>query len=257
MANFIMYGFKRDEDFAALSTKAIARLLREGERLIFLDDVFNPVSDEFRKALEETPGVEYAQTYHPRNGNLIGPKPCVENFNLLAQYAHEAKDSIVVKVDCDTMVLGRDWLDQFAKDDRKLLAGGFMGQVNYMFGLCYAIKAPLADWLVKDAKVNPPWIHCYEDYEVSHRVHAANPSCIKRYHLADPRGSKWVCLSPKELSGYGELLAEVVDVNRTDDRNAVLRIMRTALKNAYALDERQKEAEAAKASTNDEKGNEQ
>lgn len=239
MANFILYGYAGDVDFAEPSLAALARIRKPDERIIYLDDVFEPTPDDFKKGMSERYGVEFHTTYHPRNGNLIGPEHTKVNFSLLEKYSREASDGVCVKVDCDTLVLSRGWLDEFINDPTKDLAAGFHSQPNYMFGLCYAIKNQLAKWLCEDVVPNPPWMKCFEDYEVSYRVHARFPERIKRFALAKPHVSRWYCVNPGDIPPGAR--ADVLDVNRGAPRKQVLDVMRGTVEAALAADKKQKE----------------
>lgn len=238
MANFIIYGYAGDVDFAELSLTALKRIAKPGERVIFLDDVFEPVPDKFKEWMIEK-GVEYDQTYHPRQGNLIGPEHTKVNFRLLEKYSAEASDKVCVKVDCDTLVLDRQWLDRFVEDKTKDLAAGFHSQPNYMFGLCYAIRNDLAKYLCEDVIKNPPWMRCFEDYEISYRVHATCPERIMRFALAKPHVSRWYCVNPGEIRPGAR--ADVLDVNRGEKRSVVLEVMRNTLGSALKADQEAKE----------------
>jgi hypothetical protein len=240
MANFILYGYAGDVDFAEASLTALARIRKPGERIIYLDDVFEPTPDNFKAEMQGRCNVEFVTTYHPRNGNLIGPEHTKANFSLLEKYSSEAADGVCVKVDCDTLVLSRAWLDEFIADESKSLAAGFHSQPNYMFGLCYAIKNPLAKWLCEDVVANPPWMKCFEDYEISYRVHAKWPERIKRFALAKPHVSRWYCVNPSEIPQGAR--ADVLDVNRGAPRQQVLDVMRGTVEAALAADKKQKES---------------
>lgn len=239
MANFIMYGYKGDEDMASFSIPAIMRLLKDGESLVFFDDVFDPVTKEFAEKMSQQFGdrIKFRKTYHPRHGNLTGPDHTVVNFKTLLDNVDN--DDTVVKVDCDTMLFSRKWLDDFIIDDNLYLAGGFHSQHNYMFGMCYAIKADAAEYLVDSLAEDPPWIHCFEDFEVSSRVNRMYPDKIKRFDLTKPRNSRWVCLPPTEVPNGSPV--DVMDVNRTPDRRLVLKTMEDTLKQALEIDARKKE----------------
>lgn len=239
MANFILYGYAGDVDFAEVSLAALARIRKPRERIIYLDDVFEPTPDNFKDEMRDRYNVEFFTTYHPRNGNLIGPEHTKANFALLEKYSKDADDGVCVKVDCDTLVLSRAWLDEFIADESKSLAAGFHSQPNYMFGLCYAVKHPLAKWLCDDVVANPPWMKCFEDYEISYRVHARWPERIKRFALAKPHISRWYCVNPGEIPPGAR--ADVLDVNRGAPRKQVLDVMRGTVEAALAADKKQKE----------------
>lgn len=241
MANFIMYGYKGDEDLARLSLKALNLIRKTEERIVFLDDAFDRTSDDFRSFLKEE-GVELCETTHPRNGNLIGPDHTRENAKLLGFYARQAMDQTCVKVDCDTMVFGRSWLDEFAKNENEWLIGGYHSQVNYMFGLCYAIKAGLAEMIERDTSDHPPWIKCFEDFEISSRAMRLAPDKIRRISLANPN-SLWACCTVAGLANGRPV--EVLDVNRGDPRANVLKVMGDTLKSALAKHNKGKQNENA------------
>ena len=241
MANFIMYGYSGDVDFAEVSLRALKRLQRPDELIVFIDDAFEPVPDDFRHHIRNDLGVVYTQSNHPRRGNLIGPEHTIANIKYLNRYAELAKDGVCVKVDCDTLVLSRTWLDEFINDYTKSLAGGFHSQVNYMFGLCYAIKRGITQELLKDVEDNPPWIHCYEDYEISQRVHAKFPGLIRRFALAKPEASRWYCVNPQSIRPGAR--ADVLDVNRGAERSLVLKVMTDTLNAALEADKRNKQVQ--------------
>lgn len=215
MAHFIVYGYKEDERMARSCLWCLARIRKGDDKVTFLDDTFNPCSSEF-VAYAKSLGVEYTQTYHFRRGNLIGPEHTQNNFRLLEKYSRDDYQGIAVKVDCDTLVIGREWLDRFIADESKQVAAGFMSQCNYMFGLCYAIRHDTAKRLVDDLEQNPPFHSCLEDYEISYRVQNWNPDLFMRFHLAAPLSSKWACCPIEQLPQWD--LLEVIDINRVAGR---------------------------------------
>lgn len=242
MANFVVYTYQGDEDLFIECLRSLQRVRKPSEKVFVMDDEFEPMSEETQLKLKSAPGVVYERTYHPRQGNLIGPAHTKENFKILTRLAKDAEDGVVVKVDCDTLVLARAWLDEFIADQTKDLAGGFHSQVNYMFGMCYALKAHLAQRLLRDVEINPPWVHCFEDYEVSHRVHRWDPTRIKRFALTKPMANGWVVARINELPPG--VRAAVLDVNRGDPRAEVLKVMRGTNDTADKAREQQEKTEA-------------
>lgn len=224
MANFVVYTYKGDEDLLQECLKALLRVRRNDETIFIMDDEFEPISEAGQEALSSMTGVVYERTYHPRCGNITGPEHAKANAKILYEKALSAGDQTAVKVDSDTLLLDRGWLDKFINDPKKELAGGFHSQVNYMFGLCYAIKAPLVKRIIKDIELNPPWVHCFEDFDISHRVHRWDPSKIQRFALTKPTKSRWVLMPVHEVPPG--IRADVLDVNRGSPRNQVLEVMR-------------------------------
>lgn len=224
MANYVVYTYKGDEDFLRENLRALLRVKKDGETVYVMDDGFEPISAAGREAISKMGGVVYEMTTHPRRGNITGPEHAAANARILLEKAKAASDGVAVKIDSDTLLLDRGWLDAFIADEQFELAGGFHSQINYMFGLCYAIKAPLAKWLVKDVEKNPPWIHCFEDFDISHRVYANFPQKIKRFALTKPSVSRWVLMPVHELPAG--IRADVLDVNRGSPRKQVLDVMR-------------------------------
>lgn len=228
MACFVIYSYKGDQDLLEQSLRALSLIVREGEVVSVRDDIFDPLDREFKeKMLKGREGwLAFDYTTSPRNGGLKGPAHAKENIRILREMARGSDDGVVVKLDSDTIILNRHWIDEFAKSDHEL-AGPFHSQHNYMFGMAYAIKWNLAFLIEKDMEEFPPWVYCFEDFEISSRACRLS-SKIKRFSLTS-KNSRWVLANPWEIPNG--LAADVLNCNRGARREDVLTVMRDTVDN--------------------------
>jgi len=193
MITIICYTYRDDAEIAKISLAQAKKLLPDAV-IIAMDDAHRPM---LRKDVLElnNMGVNVNYSAHHRNGNLIGPEHTAAHSRLMAAHGTDDMD-IVVKLDPDTLLLSREWIDGLKLDGHAGLAGAFRGHINYIMGMAYAIRGgQLLKALVDDIERFPPWVKCFEDFEVSSRVHrlvhAENDATrIHRYNVNGADG--WV-----------------------------------------------------------------
>lgn len=193
MITIICYTYRDDAEVTKISLGQAKRLIPEAT-VIAIDDSHRPMLRKDTLELERL-GVCVNYSSHQRNGNLIGPEHTLEHARLMLKHAQEDSD-IVVKIDPDTLLLSREWIDGMKLDGHAGLAGAFKNYVNYIMGMAYAVRGgQLLKALVDDIERFPSWIKCFEDFEVSSRVHRlihadTDATRIHRYNVNGADG--WV-----------------------------------------------------------------
>lgn len=143
-------------------------------KFVLIDDAWSPVLPTVRKwFLEYAPNSHILTTTYRRSQMLLGGENFTGQCEAFADAAEMTEADILVKIDCDTLLFKSDWLEQFADDDKALVAGAFDYAHNChfsVFGFIYALKASILDQLSDDAKTYPAHHHAWEDHEVSMRV---------------------------------------------------------------------------------------
>ena len=150
-------------------------------RVIVADDSNSPMPEQYRDACSY--GADIVTTDFDRGRNLNGPEAVRGILALLSNEA--ADDDIVLKVDPDTALIGRSWLQpMLTNPEIPFSACGDERQAAY--GCCYALRGHIARELsaiMQDAPLSPI---CPEDITIG------------RYILDHYDGSKmyypWTCL---------------------------------------------------------------
>jgi hypothetical protein len=190
MITVIMYTYREDAEIAKISLKQ-ARKVLPNAHVIALDDAHRPMSAKDRIEIEEI-GVKVRLTTHNRNGNLIGPEHTVAHAGILNEMCKQDTD-IVIKIDPDTLLLNDKWIREFDADERAVLAGSFKNHLTYVIGMAYAVKGIVARDLMEDTIKFPAWVRCFEDFEVSSRIHRIVDGDERRIHRYNINGSDgWV-----------------------------------------------------------------
>lgn len=135
-----------------------------------LDDGFDPIKDQSILDELQSLGVHYKRTYYNRNGNLLGGENLRNQIEKFLEITESDKSDVIVKCDCDTIILKKDWIEDLAKDPKATLAGTFKLYPFYVQGCSYAIKASALQGLLDDTKIYPGFANCFEDYEVGIRL---------------------------------------------------------------------------------------
>lgn len=113
--------------------------------VVVVDDAANPCPEQTISALEKL-GVRCRTSSFPRHGNLNG-QSCILGILHELKKSLKRKKDIAVKMDSDTLMLGTEWLEQFAADKDALVTGS--DDRGCIYGMCYALKPVLVDALIE------------------------------------------------------------------------------------------------------------
>ena len=172
----ICYVYRDDAEIAKISLGQAKKLLPES-RVMAIDDAHRPMMRHDVLELKRL-GVKVQYSAHNRNGNLIGPEHTLEHVRLMHAWATREED-IVIKIDPDTLLLSREWIDGFKLDGHACLAGSFKAHINYVIGMADAVRGGIyLSSLVDDVERYPAWVKCFEDFEVSSRLHRLSKADI-------------------------------------------------------------------------------
>ena len=193
----VWFAYGPDQNLLMESVRAFRRTLPKA-KLTVCDDGFCAQPRLVREKLEAE-GITYRKTFYPRGGNLLGPE------NLKGQVAEMVRAGegadVLVKIDCDTLLLRSDWVEALADEPEALLAGSYKGLHNYPMGHCYAVRASILPELLKDVETYPGWAACFEDYEIGTRLHrlaGGNMDYALRWRSGVDDGF-WLC-NPQQVT---------------------------------------------------------
>lgn len=227
----VWFAYGPDQNLLMESVRAFRRTLPKA-KLTVCDDGFCALPRLVRAKLEAD-GITYRKTFYPRGGNLLGPENLKGQVSEMARAAEGA--DVLVKIDCDTLLLRSDWVEALADEPEALLAGSYKGLHNYPMGHCYAVRASILPELLKDVETYPGWAACYEDYEIGTRLHrlaGGNMDYALRWRsgvddgfwLCDPQQITKVALSARVVS-CGFCLGQVPHDQRANYKRAQAEIM--------------------------------
>jgi hypothetical protein len=172
----IWFSYKPDGGLLLESLRAAKRTFEKtAHDYIFtvVDDGMYPLDRSVRKRIEDEYNVVYVRTFYPRCGNLLGPDNIAGQTKAMADAGNFC--DVLVKCDCDTMLLKLDWVEALLDpEEDAVMVGSYKGLKNYPMGNCYAIRTEggtLLRRLAKDVEKFPAWTQCFEDYEVGTRIH--------------------------------------------------------------------------------------
>lgn len=135
-------------------------------RIILADDYTDPMPGQFMRTCQDS-GAEMIYTHFDRGRNLNGPEAVRGILSLLSDDA--ADDDIVLKVDPDTALIGRSWLQPMVDNPEiPFTACGTSYQAAY--GCCYALRGRIARELaaiMQDAPLAPI---CPEDITIGRYI---------------------------------------------------------------------------------------
>lgn len=135
-------------------------------RIVIADDASAPMPDQYFFSCRQA-GADYFMTGFDRGRNLNGPEAVRGILSLLSDDA--ADDDIVLKVDPDTALIGRSWLQLMMDNpDIPFTACGTDYQAAY--GCCYALRGRIARELaaiMQDAPLSPI---CPEDITIGRYI---------------------------------------------------------------------------------------
>ena len=112
--------------------------------IVVVDDASNPCPEAAVSELKAM-GATYRTSTFKRRGNLNG-QDCIMGILSEFKRSMRRKKDIAVKLDCDTLLLGTTWLEQFVKDSSALVTGA--DDRGCIYGMCYGLKAVLIDALI-------------------------------------------------------------------------------------------------------------
>lgn len=209
MTTFLMYTYKDDAELLLITLNQL-RAIAGDARIVVVDDLNRPMTKAHSDAVRSL--AELQHSTHQRNGNLLGIDHTLYHARKMLELAPSPED-VVVKTDPDTLILGLAWLRQFEADPDAKLVGMFKQWVNYTMGT-YAVKGSVLPGYVSDVLQFPPWYQCFEDFEVSSRIHRlteASPFSITRKTVDGRDG--WAMFNYQEARNYGPLVLGCEVVN--------------------------------------------
>lgn len=177
MIKVFIFSYSQDQEEAVECVRSVL-LAVPGCAITVADDLADPVSEETVIKLHQL-GVRYVRTAWPRHGNLRG-RECIRG--ILSTMAEGVDDEdIVVKVDCDTVVLDGDWIRWMDGTNVPLYASGdFKGGVCRVYGCCYAIKGWLARRLLTEINWEMLDDNAPEDWTIGKEVFNRCPVSLCR-----------------------------------------------------------------------------
>lgn len=172
-------------------------------RVVVADDSRSPMPEPYRDACSY--GADIVTTDFDRGLNLNGPEAVRGILSLLSQDA--ADDDVVLKVDPDTALIGRSWLQPMLDDSSVLFtACGTSQQPAY--GCCYALRGRVAAELaavMQDAPLSPI---CPEDRTIGRYVRDHYDGCRIFYPWSPERWDglftawRWQCGGKAQAATY-------------------------------------------------------
>jgi hypothetical protein len=209
MTTYLIYTYKHDAELLLITLKQLRATVGES-RIVVVDDANCPMSMANTEAVQGFSEVQYST--HNRNGNLLGIEHTLYHARKMKELAPNPED-IVVKTDPDTLIMGLNWLKEFEADKYSQMVGMFKGWINYTMGT-YAVKGSILTEYVQDVELYPSWYQCFEDFEVSSRIHRltkASPFSITRKTVDGKDG--WAMFNYQEARNYGQLVLGCEVVN--------------------------------------------
>lgn len=138
-----IFCYSGDSDILPLCVESVRHTFPTAAIHVF-DDEQDPIYTHAWKAISQY-SVNYKTTSFPRGGNLRG-KDCIMGMLLEMKKAGRGCDS-VIKADCDTLVMGRKWHDDFLDSHRHAVASLRHGSL--FSGICYSLKTDFLDRLIR------------------------------------------------------------------------------------------------------------
>lgn len=134
--------------------------------IVVVDDASNPCPEAAVSELKAM-GATYRTSTFKRRGNLNG-QDCIMGILSEFKRSMRRKKDIAVKLDCDTLLLGTTWLEQFVKDSSALVTGA--DDRGCIYGMCYGLKAVLIDALIDLFTRYPVGDRSQEDIYLGYRA---------------------------------------------------------------------------------------
>lgn len=138
----IIFCYSGDADLLPLCVASAARALPSSP-FILIDDAVNPLPEDVLAGVRAAhPGkIAYKQSTWDRGGNLRG-KQCIKGMlDEMIRAADATSAGIVVKLDCDTLLINAGWIEQFAQSQAMIAGSPRPG--TWFSGICYALKSCL------------------------------------------------------------------------------------------------------------------
>lgn len=130
-----IFTYSGDTFLLPLCVEAVLTTLPEAEVYI-IDDRNAPIPSRQRKKICNQKRVHYQRSNFQRNNNLRGKQCVIGMLEIMESVGR--KSEFVIKLDTDTLLLGRGWLDQFAGG--KTHAAGSSRTGSILSGICYALR---------------------------------------------------------------------------------------------------------------------
>lgn len=166
----IWFCYDLDQDLLPESVKAAKKIFGDKASYHAVDDGFSPMDEVHRRWCVEN-GMTYRQTFYARGSHLVGPDNLEGHVETLLRVAAESGAQVVVKHDCDSVILRTDWvLDLLKPGCRAVMSASYKTKLNYPMGFAYAIKSAVLPALLKDIRLYWGWPGCFEDYEIGTRL---------------------------------------------------------------------------------------
>lgn len=157
--------------------------------ILVVDDGYAAMAKKDREIVEGLPNVKYIQSTWERNGNLIGRAHQQGYLHLVQKCIEDGtfKGKVLIKIDPDTSLWKRDFLDEFYDDDEYLVVSSFKSQnllTFYCMGNMYAYKLDkeVIDLACKDVDEYPDFFNAFEDYCLTVRI-ARAAKTLGKYKL--------------------------------------------------------------------------
>lgn len=143
----------------AVECVACAAQTLPAARIIIADDYTNSMPMQFMRACQDA-GAEMVYTHFARGHNLNGPEAVRGILALLSGGAQD--DDIILKVDPDTAIIGRSWLQPML-DNPEIPFTACGDDWHAAYGCCYALRGRVAKDLCAVMQTAPLSPVCPED----------------------------------------------------------------------------------------------
>lgn len=167
------FTYEGDGDMLLVSMAAFRKTVPEA-RLVVINDSHHSATPGVRLACESM-GAEWRESTWERGGNLRGNE-CITG--ILSELAATSETSdVIIKIDPDTLVIGRDWLDDFLESSSGMAAAD---DREAAYGCCYALRGEHVQGVYKSACLYPPNDCDVEDLYIAQRFNYLYPGQFRR-----------------------------------------------------------------------------
>lgn len=163
---YVWFTYIHDEEVFKIS-HAMVKMIDSDAKCCVVDDGLNRCSDKFIKYCKDN-NIEYHVSTFARGGNMVGTEACNGVIKWLWKCSEDC--DIVIKVDCDTLIIKLDWIQRLENDDNAVFTGAYMNWHAYPAGGSYAIKSKVLKAMYDDIERYPAWRTSIENYEVGQRA---------------------------------------------------------------------------------------
>lgn len=167
----VWFTFKDDGEQCLTSLAFAQKAFGEDSAYYFAEDGAAPLELAARQKLEAH-GATVLTTRWNRRGNIKGDAHLRGATQLYFELAMAHDADVIVKLDSDTALLSRKWVDALLwRDGGAIFAGAFGARPDYAYGLAYAIKGiNTLEKLYHDCAAYPAYDYALEDFEIGHRL---------------------------------------------------------------------------------------